>query len=195
MLAFKDKGQHTFVHFSPGRIDSRQVLRRLRSSSLSDLVLPTDASLSLDLGEAPDAEVQAHFPDLGLTADDENLQEVSLTVLGWEFDDYKEFPDASRWGRELDLSFWYGLPGQGARAKQSFAMQGFDRKGLPSISRSVWAADYAETGYEGHNQMYRSCRNEREAHFFIELMAELFALTPQGKESPPPKLASVDKVD
>jgi len=171
MLSFKARGAHTFVHFTPRKVAPLEVLTKLRSSSLSDLVLPAGASLSIS-GEGD------YFPDLNLTADDELLCDIGLTALGWEFSTDGDLK-AAAWGREIDLSLWYGRDNQPG-AKQVFSLQAYDRRPRLSIARDVWAFEYAETGYEGHNQRYRETSNA-EARFFIELLSELFAATDQGK--------------
>lgn len=170
MLSFKASGAHTFVHFTPRGIAPLAVLTRLRSSSLSDLILPAGTSLSIEDGGD-------YFPDLNLTADDELLCEIGLTALGWEFSTDAD-PKAPAWGREIDLSLWYGR-NQQPQAKQVFSLQAYDGRARLSIARDVWAFAYAETGYEGHNQQYRAISNA-EASFFVQLLSELFAATDQG---------------
>ena len=171
LLLFRRPGGHSFVHFTPQHTSAHDVLERLRQSSLTDLLLPAGASLSIYDGGN-------YFPDLGLVASDDLLREVGLTALGWDFApaDNGGMPG---WGRELELSLWYGRKIDTLDVKQVLSLQAFDSRD-PTISRSVWAAAYAETGYEGHHQQLRSASG-RDVLFFLDLIKELFATTTEGK--------------
>lgn len=175
MLAFKRDNGYTFVHFNPVGADPQEIVTRLRASTMADLVLPEGDSLSIPNGGD-------YYPDLGITAQDARVTRVSLTAMGWDWERYAQYPDSPVWGRHIEVSLWYG---RGRRedplVKQVFSSQSYDRKGLPSLARDVWADAYFETGYEGHNQKYREARSAAEARFFIDLVAELFALTPEGQ--------------
>jgi hypothetical protein len=177
MLSFKKPGSHTFVHFTPVGVDAREIMARLRASTLADLVLPEGASLSM-------AHTSDYYPDLGVTAQDAQLGSVMLTVLGWSWEKYAAYPKAPAWGRQIEISLWYGRTGRAdPLVKQVFAATAYDRSGLPRVARDVWADLYAEQGYQGHNQECRDARSAAETRFFIDLAAELFAATPEGRPS------------
>ena len=175
MLAFKRVDDLTFIHFSPEGVDPREVMARLRASSLADLVLTEGASLSMPNGGH-------YYPDLGVTARDTDLARVSILAMGWNWERYAQYPESPTWGRHIEISLWYGRRDRrDPLVKQVFTSQAYEGRGLPSLSRDVWADAYAETGYEGHNQKYRDARSAKEAAFFIDLVEELFAHTPEGR--------------
>jgi hypothetical protein len=172
-LARRRNRQLSFVHVPSLDTDPRVVLARIRSSSLADLVLPEGASLSVPDGGD-------YYPDLGVTATDASLRSVSLMALGWDWPVAAGYPDNPTWSRVLEISGWYGPKSQSA-VKQVFRASvsgNATSAGDAHVSRDVWASEYAETGYEGHNQSYRDAK-VAEIAFFVALFAEL-----AGKEGP-----------
>lgn len=174
MLTHKKNTPVTFVHFNPAGVDVPALMTRLRNAPFADLLLPEGASLSMPHGGD-------YYPDLGVTASDALVERVSLTALGWNWERYAQYPESPVWGRQIELSLWYGRGGRtDSLVKQVLASSAYDRRGRPDISRDVWADAYAETGYEGHNQAYRNTHSAAEAKCFLDIIAELFALTPEG---------------
>ena len=160
--------------------DPMQVQQRLRATSLGDLLLKHGETLS---GPA----AGGYYPDLGLYIGQAELEGVSVRAWGWEHDKYRINPEASEkppydvieypgeidWSRQLDISLHYTNARQTAR--QTISMQtGSNEAGqLPAAFRDVSAMAYAESGYGGHNQLWRSAHSEEEVAVFIALARDL----------------------
>lgn len=180
ILRHKTNNRVSFVHFSI-ETDPAELLQRLAQSSLRDLLLQPGESLSVP---QPDD----HYPDLGLVVGKTPLSEVGLTHLGWQERKWRidpdgpkippfkiiEYPGESDWMREIDISIWFGKGIN--RAVQRLSLYDTSRNAgvIPQISRVIYAPEYAETGYEGHNRKSRHFKDEAEVMFFVNLSRELF---------------------
>jgi len=116
----------------------RVALVHLREEpEIDELLLPDGASMSI-------AHPNADYPDLGIYAKNRNLHGVWLRATQWE--------QSTESAAEVELSFDYvqrqKLAVQTLSAYSSSSQVG----GVPTLARDVWAADYAESGYEGHQQ-------------------------------------------
>jgi hypothetical protein len=171
-------------------IDPNTLQDRLRSGSLADLMLEDGDTLS---SPAP----SEYHHDLNLYIGQAQMTGVTLRAWLWEYDKHRidpngpdkspfdviSYPGEKDWTHQLDIMLHY--KNETYTATQTITMQtGSMHAGkLPSISRDVSAAVYAEQGYEGHNQVYRDTKNAEEASAFITLARELFETSPQLSET------------
>lgn len=109
-----------------------------------------------------------------------------VTNLDWQEDKWRFDPESPKqppykiirypgefdWTRQIVIGIWYG----DGRTTQELSLYGGSRNAgvMPNISRAIYAMEYAEQGYEGHNQKLRRFRSQKEAMFFINLARELF---------------------
>lgn len=162
------------------KADGEEVQERLRVSSLADLMLKDGDTLSLP-------ESNEHYPDLGLYVGKVALVGVSVRAWGWDYDKHRidpngpeeppykiiYYPGEQDWTRQLDISLHYSNENQSARQTITTQTGSRNAGNLPSVSRDVYAMAYAETGYEGHNQLWRSAINASEVDNFLALAREL----------------------
>lgn len=178
ILQHKGDTPLTFFHLRV-TTDPSEVLERLKQSPFKDLLLQDGESFSLP-------EPDDRYPDLGLIADKTLLHHVSMTHFDWQEDKWRFDPESPKkppykiirypgevdWIRQIEIWLWYG----DSRAAQKLSLYDGSRNAgvIPSISRAMYALEYAEQGYEGHNQKQRRFRSQKEAMFFINLARELF---------------------
>ena len=156
---------------------------KLRASSLGDLMLKDGDTLSVPTPND-------YYPDLGIYVGSAALTHVTVRAWGWDFHktridpngpdkppyDIIEYPGETDWSRQLDVSLHYANK-EHQTASQIVTMQtGSTGSGrLPSASRDVHAMAYVETGYEGHNQVWRTAKDEDEVMGFVALVKELIS--------------------
>lgn len=155
ILALQPDRQLTFVNVEVNS-DPEEVDVKLRASGISDVMLQDGESLSVS---NPDD----YHPDLNLYIGSSEVVDTGLRSWGWDFDD-------GSWMRELDISLVHT---NGEKdAQQVVKLVASSSRDTPQIIRDVWAFEYAETGYEGHNQKYRSCSDE-EAEEFLDIARQM----------------------
>lgn len=180
ILKHKTNDRLTVAHFRI-ETDPVELLQRLNQSSLRDLLLQPGESLSVP---QPDD----HYPDLGLIVGEAPVTAVSLAHWDWKERKWRidpngpqkppydiiEYPGEFDWMREIDISIWFGE--ERNKAAQRLSLNDVSRSAgaIPQITRAVYAPEYAETGYEGHNHKSRPFRDEEEVMFFVDLARELF---------------------
>lgn len=180
ILAHKHNNYLSFVHFNI-QTDPEKLLQRFEASSLCDMLLRPGESFSL---KVPDDR----YPDLGLVAGEISPTGVSLAHWGWRERKWRicskipntppyrvaEYPGEFDWMREIEINIWF--LGDRSIAAQKLSVYDASRSAgtMPHITRSVYAPEYAETGYEGHHFKSRCLKDEPEAVFFIDLAHELF---------------------
>lgn len=178
ILQRKDDPPLTFFHLRINT-DPAEILERLRQSPVRDLLLQDGESFSLP---QPDDR----YPDLGLIAGRAPLHHVSMTHYDWQEDKWRfdpespneppykiiRYPGEFDWTRQIVIGIWYG----DGRTAQELSLYGGSRNAgvMPNISRAIYAMEYAEQGYEGHNHKHRRFRSQKESMFFINLARELF---------------------
>lgn len=159
--------------------DPAEVLERLKQSPIKDLLLQDGESFSLP-------EPSDDYPDLGLIAGKALLHHVSMTHSDWQEDKWRFDPEGPKefphkiirypgefdWTRQILIGLWYD---DGRTAQELSLYDGSRNTGvMPHITKAVYATEYAEQGYEGHNRKHRRFRSQKEAMFFINLARELF---------------------
>lgn len=161
--------------------DPLEVQQRLRESAFGDLMLQDGDTLS-----AP--TTSEHHPDLNLFVGQAQLWGVTVRAWSWEYDKHRinpngpdkppydiiKYPGEKDWTKQLDVSLHYTNGKQTASQTVTIQTGSMHAGQLPSASRDVSASAYAETGYEGHNQTWRACKDEEEVMQFISLAKELF---------------------
>ena len=166
----------------PVQVDPEEVQQRLRDSSINDLVLKNGDTLS-------SPTKSKYHPELNLFVGKAQLESVTMRAWGWEYDKQRidpngpkkppysviEYPGEKDWTRQLDISLHYTNGQQIASQTITIQTDSMHAGEVPSISRDVSAMAYAEMGYEGHNQVWRSCKDAEEASAFITLARELYA--------------------
>lgn len=178
ILQYKDKTPLSFFGFRVNT-DPTEILARLRQSTIGDMLLQDGESFSLP---QPDD----YHPKLGLVAGKAPLHHVSLTHGDWQKEKWRFDPESPRvppykairypgefdWARQIVIGIWYG----DGRVAQELSLRDGSRNAgvIPSISRVVYALEYAEQGYEGHDRKRRRFKNQKEAMFFVNLARELF---------------------
>lgn len=162
--------------------DPASVLSRLRMSSLGSLMLKDGDSLSAD-------PTDEYWPELDLIVGEARLFEVGVRAWGWEYDkarfdpngpdrppfDVIEYPGEKDWMHQLDIRLWYSN-GRTHEASQVITTQTSSMLAgsTPGFIRKVYAAAYAEMGYEGHNDATHPDATEEEVLGFVALARELF---------------------
>lgn len=170
----------TFEGFAT-KVSPELVQECLRSSSVGDLMLSDGDTLSA-------VSTSDHYPELGLFIGQAELVGVEVRAWGWEdrkcrIDpngpkqapyDLIYYPGEKDWMHELDIILIYS-DGKNTAYQTIAASTSSDRAGtLPMMSRDVSAMAYAETGYEGHNQVSRPTKDDDEVLEFVTLARELF---------------------
>lgn len=165
-----------------GTMDPEQIQDRLRQSSLGDLLLQDGETLSAH------HSMDGHYPELNLFIGQAKLIAVTVRAWGWEYDkrrinpngpttppyDIIDYPGEKDWLHELDVMLWYSNDEHTA-SQTITAITGSRNAGtLPKVSRDVASMSYAETGYEGHNQVSRPAKSEEEVLDFVTIAKELF---------------------
>lgn len=193
LYGFK-RGTVNLADFKFPNTDVQGILRRIRSTSLGDILLLEGDSLSF-------GDSTGYMADLNLFANDADLLEVSIRVRGTESDKYRidpngsqtspfdvlEFPGEKDWLRSMEIRFTYGDKEHYASQKLTSYTESASTGNFPSYSRDIYAGAYAEMGYDGHNQNYRYFTSEEEANLFYDLVGELFEA---WKVENPDKLAN-----
>jgi hypothetical protein len=182
VLAFKPEGADITFWPMSSRINPHDTQSRLRAATFGGLLLKDGDSLS---SPTP----SDYHPELGLFVGQATLVGVGITAWGWEYDKVRIFSDTpdqpppyevvrypgeKDWARQIDLDLFY--KGEIHSATQSVTTSTSSmRSGItPSISRDVRAMSYAETGYEGHNQVYRENFTEDDVLSFLTIASEVF---------------------
>lgn len=180
ILKYKTNDRLTAIHFRI-ETDPTELVERLRQSSLKDLLLKSGESLSV-------TQPDDHYPDLDLVVGKASISAVSLTHWNWQEKKWRvdpngpqkapykiiKYPGEFDWAREIDINIWFSNGINTAAQKLSVYNSSWIAGRILQITRSVYAPDYFETGYEGHNYKYRTFKDEKEIMFFVELVRELF---------------------
>ena len=162
------------------KADASTIQEKLRESSIGDILLKDGDTLSVPGNHE-------HYPDLGLYVGRSALVGVNVRAWGWEFDKHRIdpngpnkppydivfYPGEQDWTRQLDISLFYSNESQTASQRITTQTGSTSAGQLPSVSRSVSAMAYAETGYEGHNQVWRDARDASEVEEFVALARQL----------------------
>ncbi len=100
----------------------------------------------LKVGEAFGIEDSTgYFPPLDLRAGDVPPNAARATAWTWDFSDGSS-------ACQLDTTLWYQK--DWVSAVQEISLYSANNYEKPTLSRSLMAPDYAETGYEGHGRVY-----------------------------------------
>ncbi|MEI6850878.1 MAG: hypothetical protein WCK26_02845 [Candidatus Saccharibacteria bacterium] len=150
---------YTFFEIEP-KINPNTVSNILKESDINDLLLKDGDTLSI-------TDTNDYFPDINLFVGDTPIKAVSLRAWGWKL-------EKNNWMRQLDIGLHYSDDIQTATQLISIHTSSNRSGELPFITRSIHAAEYAETGYEGHSAVGRQVSNENEAIQFIRLAEVLF---------------------
>ncbi len=198
MLALKPEGSPlTYITIdtaaTPGAVEDR-----LRGSRISDLLLKEGDSLSMPNGGD-------YYPDLDLYIGKAKLAGVMLRAWGCDFpkarDDesephgYREYEGEADWMHKLDILLYYANDKNWAVQEISVSSAQSNAGRMPSFTRDVSAPEYAETGYEGHNQAYRNAKDEDEVMEFLALVKELFDQSPQADRAYANYKSLTDSID
>lgn len=166
MLARKTSRLRFIDYISPTWKQFR-TLERLRESSLADVLVPSGETLGmLDLG----ADGEAYYGKVDEVVSDESLDLTSARAWGWNFPSHPEYPDAATWSRKIEVRFQYGRAGWDVGI--SFSGNDHAITNGANVSRDKWHSNYVETGYEGHDQMYREA-TATEVRLLTDLVAEI----------------------
>lgn len=181
ILKFKPlKSQLSFVTLASA-LNPRDIQARLRRSGVGDLLLKDGDSLSA-------VETSDYYENLDLYVADARLSAVNLRAWGWEFAKYRAnqdnnthppfgllvYPDERDWSCQLDICLWYSNSRHSAAQEISVTSSSM-RAEPPGFERNVFAPSYAETGYEGHNGMWRDAKDEQEVADFLQIAQDLLA--------------------
>lgn len=134
-LAISAKNDEPMVTVSSAAMPRVALAHLHRDPEIDELLLTEGASMSV-------AYPNADYPDLGIRASARNLQSVWLRATQWQQ------PHAT----EIELSFDYSQRQKLATQTINAFSSAGQIDGIPTLSRYVWAIDYAESGYEGHKQ-------------------------------------------
>lgn len=174
MLATK-KTKLTFTDWDAPVSAAPDILRRLRESTLVDILVPDGDNLGMTGLTGAAAE---YYGKVDAPAIDDRIFVVYARAWGWNWPAYPEYPDAATWMRQLDVRFSYKAPEDTyARAGWHIGFQvagnasGAQRY-MPRMCRDKWHADYAEMGYEGHDQKCRKAK-AAECRLLIDLVADI----------------------
>ena len=158
--------------------DPYEVQEKLMSIGMGDLLLKDGDSLS-----SHDSE---YYPDLDLRIGSAKLIGTSVRAWGSEYPKKRRgdvgppyevfsYPGENDWRRQLDIILVYSNGKELAQQTISVQTSSSQAGRLPHVYRDVWAAAYAETGYEGHDQIYRNAKNDEEVYEFLAIASELIS--------------------
>jgi hypothetical protein len=182
ILAFKPVGADITFWPLSSRINPENTQSRLRAATFGDLLLNDGDTLS---SPTP----SDYRPDLGLYVGKATLEGVGITAWGWEYDKVRIFsetpdqpppfevvryPGEIDWARQIDVKLFYKGTIHAATQSVTTSTSSIRSGQTPSISRDVRAMAYAETGYEGHNQVYRDDFSEDDVINLLEIAREVF---------------------
>lgn len=182
ILALKpDKYRIAFWDFRVD-VDPNNIQNALQTGSFSDLMLRDGDSLS-------SPQSHPHLPELNLFVDDDNLFGISMRAWKWEYKKFRidpdgpqkpphdvvEYPEEKDLQYKLDIRLHYIKGDKTAVQILSVQTGSLSAGKLPRVSRDVYSNEYAETGYEGHNQVGRSAQSEDEVDEFARIAKDLFA--------------------
>ncbi len=118
----------------PLPVKAAELEAALREKQVGRIMLQAGESFSIE-------DTSGYYPDLAMRAGEVALVSAGATAWTWEFRD-----DSS--ACQLDTTLWYR--GSENSAAQQISLYASNSSTIPSISRSLIAPEYAETGYEGH---------------------------------------------
>lgn len=162
------------------KLDVNEVHNRFLDSDLGDLLASDTEQLAIESDGS-------YYPKLDLQKQGLVPQSVAVRAWGWRdekvrFSDdghnYKVYDGEFDVRRELDVSFGYTIGGKSVIEKVSLYGSTANR-GTSTINRSIYVAEYAETGYEGHNCVSRVVTAE-EVKGFINLVSDIVSDTPES---------------
>lgn len=177
VLALKPEGSPLTFWEVSGDVEPETILEKLRNiRSLGRILLYEGESLSAPSGGE-------RYPDLGIFATNAILRAVSIRAWGWEDDKWRinpggpdkppydviRYPGEKDWIRQSDIVITYSDGKQSAIETISIYTGSRIAGTLPSFTRDVWAMEYAETGYEGHNKKSIKPEDEAEIEEFIDI--------------------------
>lgn len=166
----------TFVTYEPKDADALAVLHDMRETSLSDLLLPNGASMSMEGA----GDGTGYYGLVRTEAWDENLVGVQVRAWGWDYKYYSQYPNAPTYTRKIDLTFLYSvdkwMPTAGVVVSVSVSgnREGSQRY-MPDVMRDLWADEYFEMGYEGHGQVHRRAK-AHEVRYLVDVIRDLYIL-------------------
>lgn len=180
ILALKPEGNPLTTWSVATLIAPYEVRDRLALTKAGSLMLQTGDSLS-----AP--QPNDYWPDIHLYVSDETLTGVSLRAWGWQFEKYRidpagsqsppydviSFPGEYDWARRLDIALHYSDSRRTATQTLRTYTSSHNSGNTPSLSRDVYTMEYAETGYEGHNQAFLETVVEEDILAFTGLCRQL----------------------
>jgi hypothetical protein len=161
ILSLKPEGNPRSFWSVPFQVDPHDVERKLKESSIADIMLKDGDSLSSI------EPIGQHTPELGLYIGQAQLICGNLTAWLWELEN-------DEWSRQVDIRLRYTNGENQAMQVIALITHSFRPGSLPLFMRSVYAPAYMDMGYEGHKQVTRSARDEDEALMFVGLVRETF---------------------
>lgn len=165
------------------RQPAAEVRQKVAETALGTLLLPEGSSL----GYEPANE---YYPDINLHVGTTALKAVGLAVYKYTWDCYEERDgEYVKNGRQdslyiLTLRFAYKRDGQYAAEEVGVETATSHLNTPLHAFGNVWAMEYAETGYEGHNNRGQRMSDE-ESLGAIALFEELVAHEVSGGEGLP----------
>jgi hypothetical protein len=188
LLMFKKAGSpFTFVDIVV-EPSAAAVLDKLRATTTGHILADEDKQLAIP----SDGE---YYPILDIRKQNAKLVDVRLRVWGWNNEKYiftnnedeqYTYPDHAlvypsdekSSTRQLEISFGYNDQEAGSFSESVSLYLSAD--GSARISSNVWAAAYAETGYEGHDGSALNNVTDRDIAAFGDLVAEIVGDKPQS---------------
>lgn len=188
LLTFKDPDSPlTFVDIAVESAPDT-VLEKLQTIAAGSILAEQDEQLAI----SSDGE---YYPVLDIRKQNAQLVGVGLRVWGWNDQKYiftnkkgeqYDYPKHAlvypsneiSSTRQLELSFGYEDKNSGSFSESVSLFLRPD--GSASIDRQVWAAAYAETGYEGHQGSSLRKPTNKDIAAFGDLIAEIVGDTPES---------------
>lgn len=166
-----------------------EVLESLKKLRAGELLAADDEQLAVLSGGE-------YYPVLDIKKQNSRLLDVTIRVSGWSDvkylftnkpgeqrqypQDYLRYPsnEKSHW-YELDLIFSYEYPDSDSGYFNETVSLYIGQRGDLSLSSDIWAATYAETGYEGHGGKSLDGRSDEDVAAFADLIAKLVGDEPE----------------
>lgn len=168
--------------------DTAATYKRLEQTRVGRLLLKPGDQLALE----SDGQ---YYPVVDAPKPDGPPQSIGVTVWGWDHEkvrytgneepqgsyprDFVRYDGQQDHTRQIDIRIHHQV-GQ-IRATETVGLYGStSRTSLPSGSRKVTMSEYAETGYEGHNNVHTYDLTDDDVVGFMELVADIVGDEPMS---------------
>lgn len=159
--------------------EQKDIIEEIRQMRIGELLLKDDEQMAIESDGS-------YYPQLDWRRQNSDLGTASVRAYGWQVDkvrygddSYKLYEGEHDKVRELSLCFHYLFSDE--YAVEKLVLYGAtSSRGLPSISRSLYIPEYAESGYEGHDFKTLADVTSRDVLDFMNIVARTVGDEPES---------------